>query len=314
MSTADAWDFDGFIRSLTSASQATTKAYRGDLEGFAAWAQRSSIDCPSRVDRLVIRRYLAYLTTRGYARATIARKASALRCYFAWLARLGRIAIDPTSNISVSSRGSRLPNVLKAEELEALLDLAPAAMDENDEARRHRDDAILELLYGSGIRVGELCAMRPADIDLTDEMITVWGKGAKQRRVPISVPAKEALSVWLERGRSTMETEHSPTEAVFLNERGKRLGPRDVRRLIDRRSSSPTHPHALRHTFATHLLDGGADLRVVQELLGHSDLATTQRYTHVSRERMRAVHEASHPRAGATPPSNQSPNLPEVDC
>lgn len=298
MSTTETWDIEAFARSLTAVSEATIKAYRQDLIGFVTWLERASIGTPDEVDRLVVRRYLSYLKTREYARSSIARKASSLRCYFAWLARKGSIAADPTSNLSVSSRGGRLPDVLKADELQRLLDDPPAAIDKDDDALRYRDDAILELLYGSGIRVAELCGIRPVDIDLVQGVITVWGKGSRQRRVPMSNPAIEALSAWLQQGRSAMAGEDSPQDAVFLNRRGNRLGPRDVRRIIDRRSSSPTHPHALRHTFATHLLDGGADLRVVQELLGHRDLATTQRYTHVSKERMRAVHEASHPRGG----------------
>ncbi len=298
MSIRESWDLEGFTRSLTAASAATVKAYRRDLIGFVTWVDRSSVDAPEHVDRLVLRRYLAYLSTRGYARTSIARKASSLRCYFAWLGRVGRITIDPTANLSVSSNGGRLPKVLKSDELHALLDEPPAAIDHDDDAIRHRDDAILELLYGSGVRVGELCGIRPGDLDLVQGVVTVWGKGSRQRQIPMSAPAVEAVTAWLERGRSAMVTELSPHDAVFLNRRGRRLDPRDVRRVIDRRSTAPTHPHALRHTFATHLLDGGADLRVVQELLGHRDLATTQRYTHVSRERMRSVYEASHPRAG----------------
>jgi integrase/recombinase XerC len=160
-----------------------------------------------------------------------------------------------------------------------------------------RDTAVLELLYGSGLRVAELCGLRPGDIELRRRRVVVWGKGSKQRWVPMSEPSVEAVRAWLNRGRPRLAREHSPADAVFLNRRGVRLSPRDVRRILDRRAVDPTHPHALRHTFATHLLDGGADLRVVQELLGHADLATTQLYTHVSKQRLRAVYEATHPRA-----------------
>ena len=149
--------------------------------------------------------------------------------------------------------------------------------------------------------MAELCGLRPGDLDLPRGAVTVWGKGSKQRQVPITAPAAEALAAWVERGRAALADDASPPDAVFLNARGRRLGPRDVRRIIDRRASSPTHPHALRHTFATHLLDGGADLRAVQELLGHADLSTTQHYTHVSKERLRAVYESSHPRAQPDP-------------
>ena len=151
-------------------------------------------------------------------------------------------------------------------------------------------------MYGSGLRVAELCGLRPEDIDLRRAIVTVWGKGSKQRQVPMSRPSVDAVRQWLS-ARHTMVTDRTPGDAVFLNRRGGRLSPRDVRRLLDRRAPAPTHPHALRHTFATHLLDGGADLRVVQELLGHGDLATTQLYTHVSKERLRQVYEATHPRA-----------------
>ena len=164
-------------------------------------------------------------------------------------------------------------------------------------ATRARDDAVLELLYGCGLRVAELCGLDSGDIDLRGRMVTVWGKGGRQRRVPMHDLCAEAVSRWLDRGRSPPGRPGSPREAVFLNQAGRRLGPRDVRRLLDRRSPVPTHPHALRHSFATHLLDGGADLRVVQELLGHASLQTTQVYTHVSKERLLSVYGATHPRA-----------------
>ena len=157
-----------------------------------------------------------------------------------------------------------------------------------------RDLAVLELLYAAGLRVSELCGLNRSDVDLRGRTVTVLGKGGKQRRVPIHDAAVAALRAWFEDGRDAME---GPAEAAFVNRRGARLGPRDVRRILDRRSASPTHPHALRHTYATHLLDGGADLRVVQELLGHASLATTQVYTHVSKERLRAVYGETHPRA-----------------
>lgn len=190
-----------------------------------------------------------------------------------------------------------MPRVLKERELDALLD--PSAARDADPAMRQRDDAVIEVLYGSGLRVGELCGLRLGDVDLRNRRLVVWGKGDKQRRVPLSPPAVTALESWLGHGRVTlMERTDGPAgDAVFLNQRGAPLGPRDVRRLLDRRAVEPTHPHALRHTFATHLLDGGADLRAVQELLGHADLSTTQHYTHVSKERLRGVLDATHPRA-----------------
>ena len=292
-----AWDLDGFSRSLTAASPATVDAYRRDLADFVEWAERASHEGPEAIDRRTLRRYLAYLGTRRYARRTIARKASSIRRYFGWLARTGVLAVDPSSGLSAPSGEGRLPRVLRTDELTTLLDEPPVVVESDPEHVRLRDDAVLELLYGSGLRVSELCGLRPEDLDLPAGAITVWGKGSKQRRVPITAPAAEALSAWLQRGRPELVTAETPVDAVFLNARGRRLGPRDVRRVLDRRAPAPTHPHALRHTFATHLLDGGADLRVVQELLGHADLSTTQRYTHVSKERLRSVYEATHPRA-----------------
>jgi integrase/recombinase XerC len=187
--------------------------------------------------------------------------------------------------------------VLRADELDVLLDHPPAAVDGDPDHVRLRDDAVLELLYGSGLRVAELCGLTPSDVDVQARTVTVWGKGSKQRRVPMSDAAADAVRGWLADARASMCTSASPVDALFVNRRGRRLGPRDVRRIIDRRAAAPTHPHALRHTFATHLLDGGADLRAVQELLGHADLATTQVYTHVSKERLRDVYHRSHPRA-----------------
>jgi len=157
---------------------------------------------------------------------------------------------------------------------------------------------VLEVLYGSGVRVAELCGLDVGALDLAQHAATVWGKGSKQRRVPLSDPAVTSLAVWLAVRHEALG-DGAPEVALFINERCRRLSPRDVRRIVDRRAATPTHPHALRHTFATHLLDGGADLRAVQELLGHSDVATTQRYTHVSRDRLQAAYQTSQPRASA---------------
>jgi integrase/recombinase XerC len=288
------WDVDGFTRSLTAAAPTTVDAYRRDVAAFVEWAERASIADPERVDRKTLRRYLAYLGTRRFAKRSIARKASALRRYFGWLARTGAIAADPSAGLSAPSGEGRLPRVLKADELSSLLDAPPALVDDDPPRVRLRDDAVLELLYGSGLRIGELCNLRPSDVDLHGGSVTVWGKGGKQRVVPITPPAADAL-------RALLAIDPPVDDAVFRNGRGKRLTPRDARRILDRRALAPTHPHALRHTFATHLLDGGADLRAVQELLGHADLSTTQHYTHVSKERLRSVYEASHPRASTDP-------------
>lgn len=291
------WREETFARSLTDVSGATVAAYSADLAAFVEWAGRAGHTSPATVDRMVLRRYLAYLGTRRYARRSIARKAAALRRYFGWLRRTGAIAADPSSSLSAPRGEGRLPHVVRAAELTVLLDDPPAVIDGDEAHIRLRDDAVVELLYGSGMRVAELCGLSPADVDLAAARLVVWGKGSKQRRLPMSRPAVEAVGGWLRDGRSRLVTDGTPADALFLNRRGRRLSPRDVRRIIDRRAAAPTHPHALRHTFATHLLDGGADLRVVQELLGHADLATTQLYTHVSKERLRAVYDGSHPRA-----------------
>jgi site-specific recombinase XerD len=286
------WEQEAFVRSLSALSQNTVDAYRGDVRDFVAWAERARLAGPADVDHLVLRRYLSFLTTRRLAKRSIARKAAALRRYFAWLARTGVVPVDPSRRLSAPRGEGRLPHVLKAEELEALFVAGP-----DDGPVALRDRAVVELLYGSGLRVGELCGLRPSDIDLVRGQLLVWGKGAKQRQVPMSHASVEAVRAWVEAGRASMVAPETPADAVFVNRRGRRLTPRDVRRILDARAASPTHPHALRHTFATHLLDGGADLRAVQELLGHEDLATTQLYTHVSKERLRTVYDASHPRA-----------------
>jgi integrase/recombinase XerC len=286
------WQQEAFVRSLSALSANTVAAYGADVADFVVWAERARLTGPSQVDHVVLRRYLAFLSTRRMARRSIARKAAALRRYFAWLTRTGVLAADPSRRLSAPRGEGRLPHVLKPEELEALLGEGAGT-----EPIALRDGAVVELLYGSGLRVAELCGLRPSDVDVVRGQLLVWGKGAKQRQVPMSQASVEAVRAWMERGRSTLVRAETPADAVFLNRRGHRLTPRDVRRILDRRAASPTHPHALRHTFATHLLDGGADLRAVQELLGHENLATTQLYTHVSKERLRTVYDTTHPRA-----------------
>jgi len=290
------WQVEPFLASLVSLGDATVALYARDLEAFVAWAD-PIVGRPEKVDRRTLRRYLGHLDAHGYARRTIARKASVLRRYFGWLSRRGVIERDPSAGLSAPRGEARLPRVLRTDEVIDLLERPGVRAQSHGPARRCRDDAVLELLYGSGLRVSELCTLRHRDLDLDRRRVTVWGKGAKQRTVPLSEPAVAALSAWLSTHRPTWPDAGDAPELVFRNLRGHRLGPRDVRRLLDSRSATPTHPHALRHTFATHLLDGGADLRAVQELLGHADLGTTQIYTHVSRERLERVHRATHPRA-----------------
>jgi integrase/recombinase XerC len=295
-----AWELDQFSRSLAEESPLTVKAYRSDLESFVTWAGRLGAGGPGDIDRITLRRYLGYLATRRYAKRTVARKVASIRRYFDWQRRRGVIAVDPARRLGAPAGEARLPRVLSQEDVSRLVegdrggDTGPGAGVAGIQAR---DDAVLELLYGSGLRVAELCGLDVDDVDLAQRHVTVWGKGGKQRRVPMSDPSVSALADWLASGRSQLAREHTPAAALFVNARGNRLGTRDVRRILDRRSPSPTHPHALRHTYATHLLDGGADLRAVQELLGHSSLRTTERYTHVSQDRLVGAYKASHPRA-----------------
>jgi integrase/recombinase XerC len=287
------WKINEFAESCTALSPRSVEAYLSDVRLFAEWCARGKMLNPSEVNRSAVRRYVANLTTRKFARRSIARKVASLRRYCRWACRVGLMQVDPTIGVQISGVESRLPRVIERQDLEVLLEGRSA--EDEPEWRLRRDNALLEILYGSGLRVSELCSLDLDSVDLTAGALTVWGKGSKQRRVPLGDFAQEALGLWLAIRHEAID----PAEgmALFANERGRRLTPRDVRRVIDRRAVNPTHPHALRHTFATHLLDGGADLRAVQELLGHADVATTQRYTHVSRERLRAVYTESHPRA-----------------
>ena len=293
------WWLDEFSASLTASAPATVAAYRRDVAGFITWSERGSVDGAAQVDRLLLRRYLAHLTTRGQARRTMARAVSSLRRYFGFLVQRGLIDADPSVRLRAPAGAGRLPRVLSGAELDALLDRPrPAAL--TDPVVAARDQAVLELLYGSGLRVSEVCLLDLDGPDLGARMVRVWGKGSKERVVPMSEPAATAVRGWLALRAGwplAEEAGQRHDRALFRNARGRRLGVRDVRRLLDRRAAAPTHPHALRHTFATHLLEGGADLRSVQELLGHSDLATTQHYTHVTRDRLRLVYDDSHPRA-----------------
>ncbi len=290
-----AWRVESFAKSLTSLSERSVTAYCTDVRGFADWVARSGIIGPAGVKRTVVRRYLAYLTTRDFARRSIARKTAALRRYFRWMVRTGALSSDPTVGVHTQAGEGRLPRVLDAKDIGELLD--GTRPDDEPLWRRTMDDAVLEVLYGSGLRVSELCGLDLSAVDLDSAAVVVWGKGGKERRVPLSEPSVNALRSWFGVRHEVVPAEGEVATALFANERGRRLTPRDVRRIVDRRAPQPTHPHALRHSFATHLLDGGADLRVVQELLGHSDVATTQRYTHVSKERLRTAYNTTHPRA-----------------
>ncbi len=289
-----AWLVDDFIGSLSASAENTRQAYRRDVDDFVRWCVDAGVEGPSHVDRLHLRKYLAFLTQDGFAKRTMARKASALRRYFRWAKRSGHIDADPAVALKAPSGEGRLPRVLDGVELQEILE--PVGIEfRHPRWRIKRDDAVLEILYGSGLRVSEVCSLDLTSVDVRRGLVTVWGKGSKERRVPLTRAASESIKEWLGIRREVVGPESK--DALFLTARGKRMGTRDVRRLLDERAPNPTHPHALRHTFATHLLDGGADLRSVQELLGHSDVVTTQRYTHVSKERLRSVYASTHPRA-----------------
>jgi site-specific recombinase XerD len=288
----DAWRIQQFGVSLTAASPHTISAYLSDVNLFIEWVGRQSIVTPDAVSKDVVRQYIGFLTTMKMAKRTTGRKLAALRRYFGWLARNQKISVDPTIGVRTPSDTGRLPKVLTNEQLGALLHT-----DDTDQPdwKIARDTAVIELLYGSGLRVSELCSLDIDSVNVKQLAVSVMGKGGKERRVPVGEPSLVALKQWV--ALRTEVVANSSTVALFVNSRGTRLGTRDVRRIIDARSLAPTHPHALRHTYATHLLDNGADLRAVQELLGHADVATTQRYTHVSKERLKSAYGTSHPRA-----------------
>jgi site-specific recombinase XerD len=288
---ATAWKIDEFIGSMTAASINTTSAYASDVKQFEEWISRLKIDTPQLVTRDLVRQYISFLTTSQKAKRSVTRKLAAIRRYFAWHIRNGTLKTDPTTGVRTPSGTGRLPKVLTKEQLNALLTCSNPDV---PEWKSSRDTALIELLYGSGLRVSEVCSIDLESINDRNNTVIVMGKGSKQRQVPVSEPSVLAVKHWL---KFRNEVVCQETYALFLNARGHRLAPRDVRRIIDERALTPTHPHALRHTYATHLLDNGADLRAVQELLGHSDVATTQRYTQVSKERLKSAYGASHPRA-----------------
>jgi integrase/recombinase XerC len=302
------WGVDDFLASLGAYSPQTCRAYEHDVREFVGWAERGGCPEPEAADRRVLRRYLASLSTRGFARRSIARKVAAVRGYLRYLHRTGVIPADPGRALRAPKGEARLPRVPAAGETAALLDAATdrvARLPEPGDdpiaaALARRDLALLEVLYGAGLRVAECCGLRLSDCELDRGLVTVLGKGSKMRRVPLGIPACDALRDWLRLGRPLLATPDSPPDAVFLARRGGPMGTREAHRVVARHPLADgrrLHPHALRHAYATHLLEGGADLRAVQELLGHADLATTQIYTHLTRDRLRAVYDATHPRA-----------------
>lgn len=280
-------------------SPSTVRAYRSDLRDLAAQVGGVPLD---EVTLDTLRDWLWHATQRGDARSTLARRAAAVRSFFSWAQEQELIAHDPSLRLVAPKRGRTLPTVASQEAMRTLLDTQRAVAAQGD-AVALRDHAILELLYGAGIRVSELCGLDVDDVDFDRATARVLGKGSKERVVPFGAPARDAVGAYLTRGRPVLAARGSvATAALLLGTRGARIGPRAVYALVAEVlaplvGEETVGPHALRHTAATHLLDGGADLRAVQEILGHASLGTTQIYTHVSSERLAATYRLAHPRA-----------------
>lgn len=296
-----------YLKVERNVSPYTVRNYRSDLvgnykrgtgKGFFQFLKLRNIDSLDKVDKTVMRGYLAYLAEQGIVRASIARKLSAIRSFYSYLVREGILAKNPVEQVVSPKLEKRLPSFLTAEETVRLL-TAP----DLSKPKGQRDRAILELLYAAGLRVSELVNLnREGQVNLDTREIRVLGKGAKERVVLIGEPAAGALGNYLARGRPVLLGEKGGEEALFLNRNGERFTGREVQKMLGEYADKAgitkrVHPHLLRHTFATHLLDGGADLRVVQELLGHANLASTQIYTHVTRSQARKVYLSAHPMA-----------------
>jgi integrase/recombinase XerC len=300
---------DAFCRHLQHErrlSDHTTAAYRADLRQLGTFLHRGGVGL-ARADRARLRRFLAQQATCGYARASVARRVASIHTFYRWAASTGVIDVDPAAGLGRPKVASRLPGVLRPDEAADLVEsahpdeAAAGATDERSVAIALRDRAVLELLYGSGLRVGEVAGLSMESVDLVRARVLVRGKGSKEREVPVSEFAVDAVGAYLSGGRSAL----APAEAdgtLLFNRRRKPMSPRDIRAMVTQYggqtlSGRRVTPHTLRHSFATHLLEGGADIRAVQELLGHASVATTQRYTHVSRSRMAEAYRQSHPRA-----------------
>jgi site-specific recombinase XerD len=277
-------------------AQHTVDAYLRDARQLAGFCAGFAIDDPDEVEPLVLRRFLAALQGEGYARASMARKAAALRSLFGLLARRGLVDDDAAQRLATPRGQRRLPKVLRPDQARALLTAPPA-----DTPVGLRDRALLELLYGSGARISEAVGLDVGAVDLVAAQVRLLGKGSKERIVPLGEPACVALERYLDRGRPALLSGPAAEPAVFCNRSGRRLAARDARTAVSRAAAASglghVTPHTLRHSYATHLLEGGADLRSVQELLGHVALATTQTYTHVSRRHVRSTYDQAHPRA-----------------
>ena len=289
------------LRAQRNLAGHTVRAYRTDLLDLFTHLDRLGVDSLAKVDLRALRSWLAKQHTLGHARSTLQRRAAAGRVFFAWAQETGHLTTDPAANLRSPKTTRVLPPTLEQATAARMLDEAVAKARETGGPVAARDVALLELLYSTGIRVSELCGLDLDDLDPQRLVIRVFGKGSKERTVPVGVPALRAVEAWLARGRPQLTTSDSG-RAMFLGERGKRIDPRVVRRIVHRslrvtEGAPDLGPHGLRHAMATHLLEGGADLRSVQEMLGHASLATTQIYTHVTNERLRAAFEQAHPRA-----------------
>ena len=293
-------DYERHLRHERNLSDHTVRAYIADVTSLLEHAARMGRRQLDDIDVGTLRSWLAKQHTLGRARSTIARHATAARVFTAWAARTGRSEADAGRLLASPKPQRRLPVALRRDEVRRLLDDATSDAGDGDPVGL-RDIAMLELLYATGIRVGEMTGLDVEDIDRERNLVRVLGKGRKERSVPFGLPAAKALDDWLSRGRPGLATSTSGS-AAFLGERGGRVNQRTVRRMVHRRIANvpgvaDLGPHGLRHTTATHLLEGGADLRSVQELLGHSSLATTQLYTHVTTDRLRKAYLLAHPRA-----------------
>ena len=295
----DPWNVDEFLRFLVAVSPATLRAYEQDLNEFIRWSEKSGSTAPEVITRNDVDSWIADMQKNGKAQKTMARRISALRRYFQWLMSKKVIDKDPTAKVRTPKGPQRLPRPLQRSEIDQLFDESTP-----QNALELRDRLVVELLYGSGLRVAELCGLQEGDLNLKNQTIEVIGKGYKIRTIPITAYACDLLELWIPTGSKAFDDGYTPSgrssSGLLVNRRGNGLGRSDVRRILHRllrlKGMTERSPHALRHTYATHLLDGGADLRAVQELLGHADLTTTQIYTHVSREQLREMHRKHHPR------------------
>lgn len=294
-------EFDTYLALERGRSDHTRRAYLGDLRSLFDFLGRRHPDAGLRALTLpVLRSWLAAQASAGAARTTLARRASAVKTFTAWAARRGLLDEDPSVRLQAPRARRTLPSVLRQDQAIDAMHAASAGAEQNDPVAL-RDRLIVEMLYATGMRVSELCGLDVDDIDTSRRVVRVLGKGNKQRTVPYGAPAHTALMSWLADGRPALATSTSGP-ALLLGTRGGRLDPRQARTVVHQTVAAvggapDIGPHGLRHSAATHLLEGGADLRVVQELLGHSTLATTQLYTHVTVARLRAVHDQAHPRA-----------------